>query len=119
MEIDYDQHVATFDTSSVELCKEAKKSGEILVEQTEALGNQFDYDGSVLPSNHLLIPGVDNDVEIPGGAEVSQVISGLCLGSEALYGLQKDSPSNKMNSNAVIDSLVSICHSALVARITN
>ena len=42
-----------------------------------------------------------------------------CLGSEALYGLQKDSPSNKMNSNAVIDSLVSICHSDLVARITN
>ena len=50
MEIDYDQHVATFDTSSLELCKEAKKSGEILVEQVEALGNQFDYDGSVLTS---------------------------------------------------------------------
>ena len=50
MEIDYDQHVATFDTSSLELCKEAKESGNIPVEQVEALGNQFDYDGLVLTS---------------------------------------------------------------------
>ncbi|KAI4132513.1 MAG: hypothetical protein LQ347_002552 [Umbilicaria vellea] len=52
MEIDYDQNDATFDTSSFVLCeeaKEAKESGdEILVEQAEALGVQFDYDGSVL-----------------------------------------------------------------------
>ena len=51
MEIDYDQNDATFDTSSFELCEEAKESGdEILVEQAEALGIQFDYDGSVLTS---------------------------------------------------------------------
>ena len=51
MEIDYDQDYATFDTSSFALCEEAKESGdEILVEQAEALGIQFDYDGSVLTS---------------------------------------------------------------------
>lgn len=49
MEIDCDQKDATFDTSSLKLCEEAKESGdEILVEQAEALGIQFDYDGSVL-----------------------------------------------------------------------
>ena len=49
MEIDCDQNDATFDTSLLELCEEAKESGdEILVEQAEALGIQFDYDGSVL-----------------------------------------------------------------------
>ena len=50
MDVDYDQHVATFDTSLFELCKEVKESGKILVEQVEALGNQFDYDGLVLTS---------------------------------------------------------------------
>lgn len=49
MGIDYDQDDVTFDASSFELYKEAKESGEeILVEQAEALGKQFDYDGSVL-----------------------------------------------------------------------
>lgn len=49
MEIDYAHNDATFDTSSFELCKEAKESGdEILVEQAQALGKKFDYDGSVL-----------------------------------------------------------------------
>jgi len=47
MEI-YDQNDATFHTSSFELCEEAKESGdEILVEQAEALGIRFIYDGSV------------------------------------------------------------------------
>ena len=51
MEIDFDPNVATFNTSSFELCEEAKESGdEVLVEQAEALGIQFDYDGSVLTS---------------------------------------------------------------------
>lgn len=51
MEIDYDQNDVAFDTSSFEPCEEAKESGEeILVEQAEALGIQFDYDGSVLTS---------------------------------------------------------------------
>jgi len=49
MEIDCDHNGATFDTSSFELCKEAKESSdEILVEQAEALGKKFDHDGSVL-----------------------------------------------------------------------
>ena len=51
MEIDYNQYDTTSDTSSFQLCEEAKESGdEILVEQAEALGIQFDYDGSVLTS---------------------------------------------------------------------
>ena len=51
MDIDFDPNVATFDTSSFALCEDAKESSdEILVEQAEALGIQFDYDGSVLTS---------------------------------------------------------------------
>ena len=51
MDMDFDQNVATFDTSSGELSEEAKESSdEVLVELAEALGNQFDYDGSVLTS---------------------------------------------------------------------
>ena len=49
MHIDHDTHNATSDTSSFELGKEAKESSaEVLVEQSEALGIQFDYDGSLL-----------------------------------------------------------------------
>jgi len=49
MEIDCDHNDTTFDTSSFELCKEAKESGDqILFEQAQALGEEFDYDGSVL-----------------------------------------------------------------------
>ena len=51
MDIDFDQNAATFDTSSFALCEDPKESGdEVLVEQAEALGVQFDYDGSVLTS---------------------------------------------------------------------
>ena len=51
IEIDFDPNVATFNTSSFEICEEAKESGdEVLVEQAEVLGIQFDYDGSVLTS---------------------------------------------------------------------
>lgn len=51
MDIDFDQNAATFDTSSFALCEDPKESGdEVLMEQAEALGVQFDYDGSVLTS---------------------------------------------------------------------
>ena len=49
MEIDCDQDDASFDASSYKLTEEAEESGdELLVKQAEALGKEFDYDGSVL-----------------------------------------------------------------------
>ena len=49
MEIDCDQDDASFEALSYELTEEAGKSGdELLVKQAEALGKEFDYDGSVL-----------------------------------------------------------------------
>lgn len=48
MKIDCGQNNATFDTSSFEFCEGIESGDEILVEQAEALGIQFDYDGSVL-----------------------------------------------------------------------
>ena len=50
MEIDYNQHVATFDTSLLELCKEAKESRKIPVKHVETVSNQFNYDDSMLTS---------------------------------------------------------------------
>ena len=51
MDIDFDPNVATFDTSPFALCEDGKESGdEALVQQAEALGIQFDYDGSLLTS---------------------------------------------------------------------
>ena len=48
-DIDYDQGDTTSETLSCKRREEAKDSGnEILVAQAEALGVQFDYDGSVL-----------------------------------------------------------------------
>ena len=49
MDIDYDTYNATFNTLLFQLGKDARESGaEELVEQGEALGIYFDYDGLVL-----------------------------------------------------------------------
>ena len=41
VDIDYDAHNATFNSSSFKFCEETKESGaEILVEQGETLGNE-------------------------------------------------------------------------------